>query len=38
VTLVVFSLANLAFLRQRIRLEEMALRELTDYGKVYPAR
>jgi methyltransferase len=38
VTLVVFSLANLAFLRQRIRLEEKALRELTDYGKVYPAR
>ena len=37
-TLVVFSLANLAFLRQRIRLEEKALRELTDYGKIYPAR
>lgn len=38
VTLVVFSLANLAFLRQRIRLEEEALRELTDYGKVFPVR
>jgi methyltransferase len=32
-TLVVFSLANLVVLRQRIRLEEEALREFTDYGK-----
>jgi methyltransferase len=32
-TLVVFSLANLAVLRQRIRLEEEALREFTDYGE-----
>lgn len=38
VTLVVFSLANLAFLRQRIRLEEKALRELTDYSTVFPSR
>lgn len=37
-TLVVFSLANFVFLRQRIRLEEKALRESTDYGKVFPAR
>jgi methyltransferase len=32
-TLIVFSLANLVVLRQRIRLEEEALREFTDYGK-----
>ena len=31
-TLVVFSLANLAVLRRRIRLEERALRECTDWG------
>jgi len=31
-TLVVFSLANLLLLRQRIRLEEKVLREITDYG------
>lgn len=36
VTLVVFSLANLLVLRQRIRLEEAALRELTDYGEKFP--
>lgn len=30
-TLVLFSLANLAVLRQRIRIEEEALREATDY-------
>ena len=32
VTLVLFSLANLAVLRQRIRIEEEALREATDRG------
>jgi methyltransferase len=32
-TLVVFSLANLAVLRRRIRFEEQALREQTDWGK-----
>jgi methyltransferase len=32
-TLIVFSLANLVVLRRRIRLEEEALREFTDYGK-----
>ena len=32
-TLVLFSLANLAALRQRIRIEEEALRTRTDYGK-----
>jgi methyltransferase len=32
-TLVVFSLANLAVLRRRIRFEEQALREETDWGK-----
>lgn len=32
-TLLVFSLANLGLLRQRIRLEEEALREHTDYGE-----
>ena len=31
VTLVLFSLANLAVLRQRIRIEEMALRDATDW-------
>lgn len=31
-TLVAFSLANLAALRQRIRLEEKVLRETTDFG------
>jgi methyltransferase len=31
-TLVAFSLANLLLLRQRIRLEEKVLREITDYG------
>jgi methyltransferase len=32
-TLVVFSLANLPVLRQRIRIEEEALRGATDYGE-----
>jgi methyltransferase len=32
-TLVVFSLANLFILRRRIRLEEQALRQQTDYDK-----
>ena len=32
-TLVAFSLANLPVLRQRIRLEEKVLREMTDYGE-----
>jgi methyltransferase len=32
-TLVLFSLANLAALRQRIRIEEEALRERTDYER-----
>jgi methyltransferase len=32
-TLIVFSLANLAILRRRIRFEEQALREETDWGK-----
>lgn len=32
-TLIVFSLANLVVLRRRIRLEEEALREFTDYGE-----
>lgn len=35
-TLVVFSLANLLVLRQRIRLEEEALRKFTDYGEKFP--
>ncbi|HEY3490517.1 MAG TPA: isoprenylcysteine carboxylmethyltransferase family protein [Candidatus Deferrimicrobiaceae bacterium] len=35
VTMVVFSVANLFALRQRIRFEEEALRSLTDYGKVF---
>ncbi len=34
-TLVVFSLANLLVLRRRIRLEEEALRENTDWGKAF---
>ena len=34
-TLVAFSLANLPVLRQRIRLEEKALRETTDYGEPF---
>ena len=38
VTLVVFSLANLFVLRKRIRLEENALRELTDYNEKFPGR
>lgn len=36
VTLVAFSLANLMVLRQRIRLEEDALRKYTDYGGRFP--
>ena len=36
VTLVVFSLANLFVLRERIRLEEKVLRELTDYSEKFP--
>jgi methyltransferase len=35
-TLAVFFPANLLVLRQRIRLEEKALRELTDYGETFP--
>ncbi len=35
-TLVVFSIANLPVLRERIRLEESVLRELTDYGERFP--
>jgi len=35
VTLVLFSLANLAVLRQRIRIEEAALREATDYSEQF---
>jgi methyltransferase len=35
-TLVVFSLANLAILRRRIRFEELALQEETDWGKGRP--
>ena len=31
VTLVLFSISNLAVLRQRIRIEEMALRDATDW-------
>ncbi len=34
-TLILFSLANLAVLRRRIRLEEEALRQFTDYGRVF---
>ncbi len=37
-TLVIFSLANLYVLGERIRLEESALRELTDYGEKFPGR
>ena len=37
-TLVVFSLANLLVLRQRIRIEEEALRGATDYAKRFPER
>ncbi len=36
VTLVIFSLANLFVLRERVRLEENALRELTDYSEKFP--
>lgn len=36
VTLFLFSLANLAVLRERIRLEENVLREMTDYGEKFP--
>lgn len=36
-TLLIFSLANLVVLRQRIFLEEQALRKHTDYGKYFPA-
>jgi methyltransferase len=36
VTLFVFSLANLLVLRQRIRLEESALQECTDYPMQFP--
>jgi methyltransferase len=36
VTLVIFSMANLFVLRERIRLEENVLRELTDYGERFP--
>lgn len=35
-TLVAFSLANLAVLRQRIRLEEKVLGEMTDFGGEIP--
>jgi len=35
-TLVAFSLANLAVLRQRVRLEEKVLREITDFGGKNP--
>ena len=35
VTLLVFSIANLIILRQRIRLEETALREHTDYAEQF---
>lgn len=38
VTLAVFFLPGLLVLRQRIRLEEKALREITDYGTAFPAR
>ena len=34
-TLVAFSLANVPLLRQRIRLEEKVLREITDYGEKF---
>jgi methyltransferase len=35
-TLAVFFPANLLILRQRIRLEELALREFTDYSRQFP--
>ena len=38
VTLAVFLLPGLLVLRQRIRLEEQALRENTDYETAFPAR
>ncbi len=37
-TLAIFSVANAFVLRGRIRLEENALRELTDYGERFPGR
>ena len=37
VTFLVFSVANLFVLRQRIMLEEQALREHTDYGQQFPS-
>ncbi|MBI2354007.1 MAG: isoprenylcysteine carboxyl methyltransferase [Deltaproteobacteria bacterium] len=37
-TLAVFFPANLLVLRQRIRLEEQALREFTDYGERFPLK
>jgi methyltransferase len=37
-TLVAFSLANLLVLRQRIRIEEKALRGATDYPERFPER
>lgn len=37
-TLLIFSMANLLVLRQRISLEEQALREHTDYNKRFPKR
>lgn len=37
-TLLVFSMANLFILRQRISLEEQALREHTDYDRHFPTR
>ena len=37
-TLVVFFPANLLIVRQRIRLEENALREFTDYNEQFPLR
>ncbi len=36
VTMIAFSLANLVILRKRIRLEEEALREMTDYSQRFP--
>ncbi len=36
VTMVIFFLANLVILRQRIRLEEEALRQMTDYSQRCP--
>ncbi len=37
-TLLIFSIANLLLLRQRIALEEQALREHTDYARQFPSR